>query len=124
MVFVIVWLFYHFTLKSTPLVNGVCIITFVSHLHVWVAKFKPSLMFFKLPILTSNNVVWVSLFTIFFDETQHVGKTPTTGYMPVVMRSSIYSLSLKIFCSYFSFINSKLCNTLQQCLLIFFAFGC
>ena len=45
-VLVVVWLLYHFTLKSTPLVNCVWIITFVDHLHVWVTKSKPSLMFF------------------------------------------------------------------------------
>ena len=57
MVFVVVWLLDHFLLKSTPSVNGVWIITFVSHLHIWVTKFKLSLMFLKLPVLTSNNVV-------------------------------------------------------------------
>ena len=83
MVFVIVWFLDHLTLKSTPSVNGVWIITFASHLHVWVTKFKPSLMFLKLPVLTSNNVVWVSLFAVLFDETQHVVKTLTPGYVPV-----------------------------------------
>ena len=73
-------------LKSTPSVNGVLIITFVSHLHVWVTKFKPSLMFFKVPILTSNNVVWINLFAVLFccfDEAQHVVKTSTAGYVPI-----------------------------------------
>ena len=72
MVFVIVWFLHHFTLKPVPSVNGVWIITFVSHLHVWVTKFKPSLLFFKLPVLTSNNVIWVNFSTILFDETQYV----------------------------------------------------
>ena len=83
MVFVIVWFLDHFTLEPVPSVNGIWIIAFVSHLHVWVTKFKPSLMFFQLPILTSNNVIWVNFFAILFNETQHVVKTSTTGYMPV-----------------------------------------
>ena len=57
-VVVVVWPLDHFMLKSTPLVNGVWIITFVSHLYIWVTKPKPSLMFFQLPLLTLNNVVW------------------------------------------------------------------
>ena len=40
-------------------------------------------MFFKLPVLKSNNVVWMPFSAILFDETQHVGKTSTTGYVPV-----------------------------------------
>ena len=40
-------------------------------------------MFFKLSILTSNNVIWVNFSAILFDETQHVVKTATKGYMPV-----------------------------------------
>ena len=83
MVFVIVWFLDHFTLKPVPSMNCVWIITFVSHLHVCVMKFKPLLMFFKLSILTSNNVVWVNFFAILFDETQHVVKTSTTGYVPI-----------------------------------------
>ena len=81
MVFVIVWFLHHFTLKPVPSVNGVWIITFVSHLHVWVTKFKPSLLFFKLPVLTSNNVIWVNFSTILFYEDQHAVKTSTTGYV-------------------------------------------
>ena len=83
MTFVIIWLFDHFTLEPAPLVNGVWIITFVSHLHVWVTKFKLSFMFFQLLVLTSNNVAWVDLSAILFDETQNVVKTSTTGYVPV-----------------------------------------
>ena len=83
MVLVVVWLLDHFTLKSTPSVNGVWIITFVSHLHIWVTKPKPSLMFFQLPILTSNNVVWVNFSAVLFDETQHVVKTSMAGYVPI-----------------------------------------
>ena len=83
MVFVIVSFLHHFTLKPVPSVNGVWIITFINHLHAWVRKFKPSLMFFKLSILTSNDVIWVNFSAILFDETQHVVKTSTTGYVPV-----------------------------------------
>ena len=83
MIFVIIWLFDYFTLKPVPSVNGVWIITFISHLNFWVTKFKPSFMFFKLSVLTSNNVIWVNFFAVLFDETQHVVKTSTTGYVPV-----------------------------------------
>ena len=82
MVFVIIWFLDHFTLKPVLSMNGIWIITFVSRLYVWVMKFKPSLMFFKLSILASNNVVWVGLFAILFDEAQHVFKISTTGYVP------------------------------------------
>ena len=83
MVFVIVWFLDHFMFKPVPLVNGVWIITFVSHQHARITKFKPSLMFFKLSILTSNNIIWVPFPAILFDEIQHIVKTSTTGYMPV-----------------------------------------
>ena len=83
MVRVVIWFLDHLTLKSTPSVNGVWIITFVSHLHIWLTKFKPSLMFLKLPILTSNNVIWLNFFAILFDERQHVVKASTAGYVPV-----------------------------------------
>ena len=63
--------------------NGIGIIAFVKHLHVWITKLKPLLMFFKLPILTSNNVIWVNFSAIFFDEIRHVVKTFTTGYVSV-----------------------------------------
>ena len=83
MVFVIVWCLDHFTLESVPSMNSIWIITFVSHHHVWVTKFKPSLIFFKLSILTLNNTIWVGLFTVLFDEAQHVVRTSTMGYVPV-----------------------------------------
>ena len=66
MVSVIVWFLDHFTLEYVPSVNGVWIIAFVSHLHVCVTRFEPSLMFFKMSILTSNNVVWMLFSDIFF----------------------------------------------------------
>ena len=63
--------------------NSIWITTAVSPLHVWVTKFKTFFIFFKLSILTSNKVVWMPFPAILFDETQHVVKTPTTGYVPV-----------------------------------------
>ena len=81
--FVIVWFFNHFTLKPTPSLNGVCVTIFINHLHIWVTKFKASLMFFQLPVPTLNNVVWVNFFAILFNETQHVTKIFTAGYVPV-----------------------------------------
>ena len=83
MVFVIIWLFDHFAFESIPSVNGVWINTFVNHLYAWVTKFKPLLMFFKLLVLTSNNVIWVNFSAILFDETQHVVKISMAGYLPV-----------------------------------------
>ena len=72
MIFVIICLFDHFTLKPVPSVNGVWIITFVSHHHFWVVKFKPSFMFFKLSVLS-----------IRFDVTQHVVKASRAGHVSV-----------------------------------------
>ena len=92
-IFVIVWFLDHFTLEHVPSVNGTWIITFVNHLHAWITKFKPSLMFFQMPVLTSNNVIWVGLFAILFNETQHVVKTSTTGYGPVFYE--VINLSIK-----------------------------
>ena len=82
-VFVIVWFLDHFTLEYVPSMNRIWIITFVSHLHAWVTKFETSLLFFKLSILTSNNVIWVDLLVILFDEAQYVVKISTTDYVPV-----------------------------------------
>ena len=80
-VLVVVWLFYHFTLKSTPSLNCLWIITFVGHLHIWVMKPKPLLMLFQLAVLTSNNVVCVNFSTVLFDKAQHVVKASTASYM-------------------------------------------
>ena len=53
-------------------------------IHRWaITKFKESLIFFKLSILTLNNVKWVRLFAILFDEAQNVVKTSTTSYVSV-----------------------------------------
>ena len=40
-------------------------------------------MFFKLLVLALNNIVWVNFFAVLFDETQHIVKTFTKGYVPV-----------------------------------------
>ena len=83
MVFVITWFLDHFTLEYIPSMNSIWIITPVSLLHDWVTQSEPSLIFFKLSILTLSNVIRVNLFAILFDETQHVVKTSATGYVPV-----------------------------------------
>ena len=66
MVSVVIRLFDHFTLESIPLINSIGIVVFVNHLHICVTNFKPSLMFSKLSILTSNNVIWVNFSALFF----------------------------------------------------------
>ena len=83
MVFVIVWFLDHFTLESISSMNSIWVITFVSLLHVCVTKFKTSLIFFKLSILTSNNVIWVGLSAVLFDEAQYVVNISTVGQVPV-----------------------------------------
>ena len=93
MVFVKVWFLVHLTLEYVPSVNSIWIITPAGLLRVLVTKFKTSFIFFKLYILTLNNVIWVDLLAILFNEAQHVVKISTTGYMPAF--SSIFSLSLK-----------------------------
>ena len=93
MVFVKVWFLVHFTLEYVPSVNSIWIITPAGLLLVLVTKFKTFFIFFKLCILTLNNVIWVDLLAILFNEAQHVVKISTMGYMPVF--SSIFSLSLK-----------------------------
>ena len=81
MVFVIIWFLNHFTLEYVLSMNSIWIITPASLLHVWVTKFKTFFIFFKLSILTLNNVIWVDLFAILFNEAQHV-KISMTRYMP------------------------------------------
>ena len=83
MVFVIVWFLDHFNLEYVPSMNSIWIITPASVLHGWVTVFKTFLIFFKLSILTSNNVLRVNFFTILFDKAQHIVKISTTGYVPV-----------------------------------------
>ena len=83
MVFVMVWFLDHFTLEYVLSVNSIWIITPADLLHVWVTKFKTFFIFFKLSILTSNNVMWVGLLAILFNEAQHVVKISTTGYVLV-----------------------------------------
>ena len=98
MIFVIVWFLDHFTLEYVPSVNSIWVITPAVLVHVWVTKFETIFIFFKLSILTSNNVMWVGLLAILFNKAQHVVKISTTGNVSVFMRSSISSLSVKIFC--------------------------
>ena len=83
MVFAIVLFLNHFTPEYVPLMNSIRIMTSVGFFHTWVTKFKAFFIFFKLSILTSNKVIWVGLLAIFFDETQHVVKISTTGYVTV-----------------------------------------
>ena len=83
MIFVIVWFLDHFTFEYVSSMNSIGIITPSGLLHVWVTKFNTSLIFFKQSILASNNVIWVHLFAILFDEAQHIVKIYTTAYVPV-----------------------------------------
>ena len=76
MVFVVIRFFDHFTLESIPSMNSIGIVAFVKHLHVWVTKLKPSLMFFKLLVLTLNNVIWLNFFAIFFMKNNTLSKHP------------------------------------------------
>ena len=84
MVFVIVWFLDHFTLKPFPSVNGVWTVTFGRHRHVWITKSKPLLMFFQLPVLTLNNVVWMPFLTVPFDEAQHLNILRAKPFRPAV----------------------------------------
>ena len=83
MAFVIIWFSDHFTLEYVPSVNNIWIITPAGLLRVWVTKFRSFFIFFKLSILTLNNVIWMALLSILFDEAQDVVKISTTGYVPV-----------------------------------------
>ena len=73
-VFVMIWFLNHFTLEYVPSVNSIWIITPADLFHAWVTKFKTFLIFFKLSILTPNNIIWVGLLAILFNEAQHVVK--------------------------------------------------
>ena len=96
MVFVIVWFLDHFTLKPGPSVNGVWIIASVSHYHASIMKSKPLLMFFQLPVLILNNVVWMPFLIFLFDEPQHLNILkakpigPTTGIIINTQQRHIY----------------------------------
>ena len=138
MVFVIVWFLDHFTPDYVPLMNSIQIMTSVGLFHTWVTKFKAFFIFFKLSILTSNKVIWVGLLAILFDETQHVVKISTTGYVPVCpwcfsfvnSRAVIWlPFSLMAYWCFFCILFVSCCrkwrsNALQQCFLKSFAFGC
>ena len=93
MVFVIIWFLDHFTLEYVLSMNSIWIITPASLLHVWVTKFKTFFIFFKLSILTLNNVIWVDLFAILFNEAQHV-KISMTRYIPAFYE--VISLFIKL----------------------------
>ena len=79
MILVIVWFLNHFSLEYFPPVSSIWIIAPASLLHFWVTRFKTFFIFFKLSILTLNNVIWEGLFAILFDEAQHVAKISTMG---------------------------------------------
>ena len=83
MAFVIVWFLHHVTLEYVPSMDSISIITPAGLFHVWVTMFKTLFIFFKPNILTSNNVIWVGLLLILFNEAQHVVEISTTGYVPV-----------------------------------------
>ena len=106
MVFIIIWFLDHFTLKYVPSMNSIWIITPTSLLDVWVTKFKTFFTFFKLPILTSNNVIRVNLFAIFFDKAQHVVKISTRGYVSVFYE--VINLFIKLENFMLMFLISKL----------------
>ena len=113
MVFVIVWFLDHFTLESVPSMNSIWIITFVSHFH----------HIFKLSILTSNNVIWVGLFAVLFDEEQHVVKTSTTGYVLVcyeVINLFIKSQNFLLMGFIFKLKGLYLIVTVGNCCIFFF----
>ena len=95
MVFIIVWFLDHFTREYVPSMNSIWIIIPTNVLDVWVTQFEPSLIFFKLYILTLNKVIWVGLFfAILFNEAQLVVKISTTGYVPVFYE--VISLIIKL----------------------------
>ena len=83
MIFIIVWFLDHFILEYVPSMNSIWIITPADLFHVWVTKFETFFIVFKLSILTLNNVIWVGLLAILFDEAQDVVKISTAEYVPV-----------------------------------------
>ena len=105
--------------------NSNWIITPADPLHVWVKKFKTFFIFFKLSILTSNNVIWACLFAISFDEAQHVVKIYTVGYVPVLYEAINLFIKLQNFLFMFFICKFKgLCLIVTICdgLLIFFLY--
>ena len=79
MVFVIIWFLDHFTLEYAPSMNSIWIITSPGLFHAWATKFKTFFIFFRLSILTSNNVIWVGLFVILFMKHNTLSKHPRRG---------------------------------------------
>ena len=108
-IFVIVCFFDHFMLKTISSVNGICMVAFVNHLHVWLTKFKPSFIIFKLSVLKSNNVIWMNFSAILFDETQHVVKTSTTSCAPVYYETINLFIESQNFLLMASFVSSRTC---------------
>ena len=113
MIFVIIWLFDHFTLKPAPLVKEVWIITFVNHLHAWVTKFKRSFVFQV--VGTDIEYGWTQLLFLMKHKTLSKHSRRTTRLF--AKRSSNSLLSLKIFCWCFSFVNSRACIWLSRPLM-------
>ena len=54
-------------------------------------------MFFKIPILTSNNIVWMPFSAILFNEIQHVVKTSKAGYVLVFYEAANLFIKLQNF---------------------------
>ena len=99
--------------------NSIWIITPASLFHVRVTKFKASLIIFKQSILTSNNVVWVNIFAILYNEAQHVVKISTTGYVPVFYEAINLFIKPKNFLLTF-FIYKLFLVSLADVFLVFF----
>ena len=118
MVFVIVWFLDHFTLEYVPSMNSIWIVTPASFFHVWVTKFQTFFIFFKLSILPPNNVIWVGLFTVLFNEAQQVVKISTKGYVPV-----FYEV-INLFIKLQNFLLTFLICKLKGLYLIIFFFDC
>ena len=116
MVFIIGWFLDCFTLEYVQSMNSIWIITPVSLLRAWVTKFKTFSIFFKLPILTSNNVIRMNLFAILFDRAQHVFKISTTGYMPVFYEA------INLFTKFQNFMLVGVISKLKVLYLIIFFF--
>ena len=118
MVFLIVCFLDHFTLEYVSSMNSICIITPAGLLHVGVTKFKASLIFFKPSILASNNIIWVDLFAILFDQAKHVVKISTMGYVPAFYE--VISLLIKL--QNFLLMGLYLIVTVCDGLLMFFLY--
>ena len=120
-VFVIACFLDYFTLEHVPSVNSIWIISPASLFHAWVTKFQTIFIFFKLSILTSNNVIWVNFSAIVFSEAQQFVKISTTGYVPVFYEA------INLFIKPQSFLLMGLCLIVTVCdglLILFLHFVC